>query len=139
MHSVFSGTRAGSSTRSHNASSTCVTSKQGLEVTPSPEIRQSIEKTLLPIVQNCFDRNPDIAPRTVSEAFGSLVDRDGKYAKRVVYVIHQMFGIEFAPEVVKADGKVENLAWRIWEAKKVLAPFSMSRSRGPGTPAEADA
>lgn len=99
-------------------------------------IRHSIENTLLPIVQNCFDRDPDIAPRIVSEAFGSLVERDGKYAKRVVYVIHQMFGIEFAPEVVKADGKVENLAWRIWEAKKVLAPFSMSRSRGPGTPVE---
>ncbi|ETI21213.1 hypothetical protein G647_07558 [Cladophialophora carrionii CBS 160.54] len=99
-------------------------------------IRHTIEKILLPIVQNCFDRDPDIAPRTVSEAFGSLVDRDGKYAKRVVYVIHQMFGIEFAPEVVKADGKVENLAWRIWEAKKVLAPFSMSKSRGPGTPIE---
>jgi len=90
----------------------------------SPEnevlIRQSIEKTLLPIVQNCFDRDPEIAPRTAEEAFGSLVDRDGKYAKRVVYAVHQMFGIEFAPEVVRADGKVENLAWRIWEAKKVL-------------------
>jgi phosphatidylethanolamine N-methyltransferase len=99
-------------------------------------IRHAIENTLLPIVQNCFDRDPNIAPRTISEAFGSLVDRDGKYAKRVVYVIHHMFGIEFAPEVVKADGKVENLAWRIWEAKKVLAPFSMSKSRGPGTPVE---
>ena len=99
-------------------------------------VRHIIEKTLLPIVQNCFDKDPNIAPRTISEAFGSLVDRDGKYAKRVVYVIHQMFGIEFAPEVVKADGKIENLAWRIWEAKKVLAPFSMSRSRGTGTPTE---
>ncbi|KIX08228.1 uncharacterized protein Z518_02884 [Rhinocladiella mackenziei CBS 650.93] len=101
-------------------------------------IRHSIEKTLLPIVQNCFDRDPDIAPSTVTEPFGSLVDRDGKYAKRIVYVVHQMFGIEFSPEVVKADGKVENLAWRIWEAKKVLAPFSMSRSKGTSTPIEGD-
>lgn len=99
-------------------------------------IRQAIEKTLLPIVQNCFDRDPDIAPSTAKEAFGSLVDREGKFAKRVVYAINQMFGIEFAPQVVKADGKVENLAWRIWEAKKVLAPFSMSRSRGTSTPVE---
>lgn len=99
-------------------------------------VRRSIETTLLPIVQNCFDRDPDIAPRTVTEPFGSLVDRDGKFARRVVYVVHQMFGIEFAPEVVKADGKVENLAWRIWEAKKVLAPFSMSRSKGTNTPVE---
>ncbi|KIW82340.1 hypothetical protein Z517_05367 [Fonsecaea pedrosoi CBS 271.37] len=101
-------------------------------------VRHTIENTLLPIVQNCFDRDPEIAPRTIKEPFGSLVDRDGKYARRVVYVIHQMFGIEFAPEVVKADGKVENLAWRIWEAKKVLAPFTMSRSKGPGTPVEVE-
>jgi phosphatidylethanolamine N-methyltransferase len=101
-------------------------------------IRHAIEKTLLPIVQNSFDRDPDIAPSTASEPFGSLVDRDGKYAKRVVYAVHQMFGIEFAPEVVKADGNVENLSWRIWEAKKVLAPFSMSRSRGASTPVEGD-
>lgn len=30
------------------------------------------------------------------------------------------FGIEFAPEVVLADGSVQNLAWRICNAKKVL-------------------
>lgn len=30
------------------------------------------------------------------------------------------FGIEFAPEVVQADGTVRNLAWRICNAKKVL-------------------
>jgi phosphatidylethanolamine N-methyltransferase len=99
-------------------------------------IRQAIEKTLLPIVQNCFERDPDTAPRSVQEPFGGLVERDGKYARRVVFAIHQMFGIEFAPQVVKADGKVENLAWRIWEAKKVLAPFAMSRSRGANTPVE---
>lgn len=30
------------------------------------------------------------------------------------------FGIELAAEVVKADGNVRNLAWRICNAKKVL-------------------
>ena len=30
------------------------------------------------------------------------------------------FGIEFAPEVVKADGNVRNLAWRVCSAKQVL-------------------
>ena len=83
-------------------------------------IRSAIEKELLPMVQNCFDRDPEIAPRTADEAFGSLVERDGKFAKRVVYAVQAMFGVEFAPEVVQADGKVSNLAWRIWEAKKVL-------------------
>lgn len=86
-------------------------------------IRQDIERLLLPVVQNCFDRDPDVAPSSPSEAFGGLVERDGKFAKRVVYALQEMFGIEFAPEVVKADGKVENLAWRIWEAKKVLVSF----------------
>src|SRR6202012_4068778 len=93
---------------------------------------------LLPVVQNCFDRDPEIAPSTVDEPFGDLVERDGKYAKRVVFAVHQMqvscllyrtrmliltatrFGIEFAPEVVQADGNVKNLAWRICNAKNVL-------------------
>lgn len=30
------------------------------------------------------------------------------------------FGIELAPEVVKSDGNVLNLAWRVYNAKKVL-------------------
>jgi phosphatidylethanolamine N-methyltransferase len=51
-----------------------------------------------------------------------------------VYAIQQMFGIEFAPEVVQADGNVRNLAWRICNAKKVLAPYSMSHSKGRATP-----
>ena len=86
-------------------------------------IRAQIERALLPVVQNCFDRDPGIAPRTPDESFGDLMARDAKYAKRVVYAVGQMFGIEFAPEVVRADGKVRNLAWRIWEAKKVLVSF----------------
>ena len=101
-------------------------------------VRSAIEKALLPVVQNCFDRDPDIAPQTVLECFGSLVERDGKFAKRVVYAVQMMFGVEFAPEVVQADGKVSHLAWRVWEAKKVLAPYSMSRSKGTSTPTEDD-
>lgn len=82
--------------------------------------QKSVESSLLPLVQNCFDRNPDIAPNTPEESFGSHVQRDGKYARRVVYAIQQMFGIEFAPAVVPADGTVKNLAWRICNAKQVL-------------------
>ncbi|EAW14456.1 phosphatidylethanolamine N-methyltransferase [Aspergillus clavatus NRRL 1] len=96
----------------------------------------SVEMSLFPVVRNCFDRDPEIAPETVDEPFGSLVERDGKYAKRVVFAVHQMFGIEFAPEVVKADGSVHNLAWRICNAKRVLAPYSMPKN-GAATPTEA--
>lgn len=34
------------------------------------------------------------------------------------------FGIEFAPEVVQADGNVQNLAWRICNAKRVLVSLT---------------
>ena len=79
-------------------------------------------------VQNCFDRDPAIAPNSTHETFGALVERDGKFAKRVVYAVREMFGIEFATEVVKADGKVANLGWRIWEAKRVLVSPNTSFS-----------
>jgi phosphatidylethanolamine N-methyltransferase len=109
-----------------------------VEVDSNGLIRGAIEQALLPVVQNCFDRDPDIAPSTTEQSFGSLVERDGKYAKRVVFAVQHMyvlnirpsqivittdptrFGIEFAPEVVQADGNVKNLAWRICNAKKVL-------------------
>ena len=79
-------------------------------------------------------RNPDVAPRSVDEQFGPTLEREGKYAKRVVYAVQQMFGIEFAPEVVQADGNVRTLAWRICNAKKVLAPYSLQQSMGGGSP-----
>ncbi|KAG6008841.1 phosphatidylethanolamine N-methyltransferase [Claviceps lovelessii] len=99
---------------------------------------EAVESAVLPVVQNCLDRDPDIAPSNVEEPFGSPVERDGKYAKRIVYAIREMFGIEFAPAVVLADGNVRKLAWRICNAKEVLAPYSMSQSRGTTTPANRD-
>ncbi|KAI3341839.1 phospholipid methyltransferase-domain-containing protein [Ustulina deusta] len=96
--------------------------------------QNAIASALLPVVQNCLDRDPDIAPSKPTEPWGSHVERDGKYAKRIVYAIRQMFGIEFAPAVVPADGSIKNLAWRIYNAKQVLAPYSMSNSKGASTP-----
>jgi phosphatidylethanolamine N-methyltransferase len=81
---------------------------------------QAVEAALLPVVQNCLDRDPDIAPNQPEEPFGGHVERDTKYAKRIVYAIREMFGIEFAPPVVAADGSVRKLAWRICNAKEVL-------------------
>lgn len=83
-------------------------------------MRTAVEQALLPVVRNCFDRDPEIAPNNVEESFGSLVERDGKYAKRVVFAVHQMFGLELAPGVVLADGNVKKLAWRICVAKQAL-------------------
>lgn len=100
-----------------------------IEVDESGLVRDAFQEALLQLVRNCFDRDPDIAPNTIDEAFGGLVEREGKFAKRVVYAIHRMFGIEFAPEVVQADGNVRNLARRICNAKRVLAPY-MSLPKG---------
>ncbi|KAI0132160.1 phosphatidylethanolamine N-methyltransferase [Xylariales sp. AK1849] len=108
---------------------------EDVEVDSQGLYQKSVQSSLLPLVQNCFDRNPEIAPNTPEESFGNHVERDGKYARRVVYAIQQMFGIEFAPAVVPADGNVKNLAWRICNAKQVLAPYSMSHSKGTTTPA----
>jgi phosphatidylethanolamine N-methyltransferase len=102
--------------------------EEDVEVDSNGLIRTAVEDALLPLVRNCFDRDPDIAPMTVDESFGGLVERDGKYPKRVVFAVHQMFGIEFAPDVVLADGNVRNLAWRICNAKQVLVcrPFTFT-------------
>jgi phosphatidylethanolamine N-methyltransferase len=91
-----------------------------VEVDANGMFHHAAEQALLPVVQNCFDRDPEIAPSSPEESFGSLVERDGKFAKRVVFAVHMMFGIEFAPEVVQADGNARNLAWRICNAKKIL-------------------
>lgn len=85
----------------------------------------AVEAALLPVVQNCLDHDPDIAPNKMDEPFGGHVERDGKYAKRVVYAIREMFGIEFAPAVVAADGNVRKLAWRVCNAKEVLVSPSL--------------
>jgi phosphatidylethanolamine N-methyltransferase len=85
---------------------------------------KAVMSALLPVIRNCLDNDPDIAPSTSEEPFGSHVERDGKFARRVVYAIHHMFGIEFAPAVVPADGSVSKLAWRICNAKQVLVSFS---------------
>ena len=94
-------------------------------VDDSGTYENAVAEALLPIVQNCLDRDPDIAPSTVDEPFGGHVERGSKYAKRLVYVVHQMFGVEFAPAVVPADGNVRKLAWRICNAKKVLVSISV--------------
>lgn len=107
---------------------------ENVDYTAENTVRRTVEQAVLPVVQNCFDRDPNVAPRTAEEAFGPTLEREGKYARRVVYAVQQMFGIEFAPEVVQADGNVSKLAWRICNAKKVLAPYSMSQSKGPTTP-----
>ena len=62
-----------------------------VEVDANGTIHRAAEQALLPVIQNCFDRDPEIAPSSADESFGSLVERDGKFAKRVVFAVHQMY------------------------------------------------
>jgi len=61
-----------------------------VEVDASGSIRPAVEEAVLQLVRNCFDRDPEIAPSTSDECFGSQVERNGKYPKRVVFAVHQM-------------------------------------------------
>ena len=61
-----------------------------VELDMNGTIHRPVEQALLPVIQNCFDRDPEIAPSSPDEPFGSLVERDGKFAKRVVFAVHQM-------------------------------------------------
>jgi phosphatidylethanolamine N-methyltransferase len=103
--------------------------EDGAELDSEGTLRAAVERALLPVVRNCLDRDPSVAPDAVDEPFGTAVERDEKYGKRVVFAVHQMFGIEFAPHVVMVDGMVKSLAARICTAKKAL----VSDLSGPGS------
>lgn len=61
-----------------------------VEVDANGSARGAMEDALLHLVRNCLDRDPDIAPSTVDESFGAQMKKDGKFAKRVVFAVHQM-------------------------------------------------
>ena len=61
-----------------------------MEADANGNIRGAVEDALLELVRNCFDRDPDVAPRDTLDPFGELVERKGKVAKRVDFTIHQM-------------------------------------------------
>jgi phosphatidylethanolamine N-methyltransferase len=61
------------------------------ELDANGSLESAVEEAILPVVRNCLDENPDIAPNTVDEEFGPLAGRDAKYAKRVVFAVQHMF------------------------------------------------
>lgn len=79
-----------------------------VEVDESGSIHRAVESSLLPVIQNCFDRDPEIAPSTPEEPFGSLVERDGKFAKRVVFAVHQMYVASPRPLLLKPETQLTN-------------------------------
>jgi phosphatidylethanolamine N-methyltransferase len=106
---------------------------------PTLSTSDEIQRFLTPFIRNCFPR--DSVPRDIDDRFILGKDREKEtISKRVVYGIREMyappsdgsltgrFGVEFAWQVVEADGCVRRLVWRIGEAKKALRPFEGSGS-----------
>ncbi|KAI9857861.1 MAG: phosphatidylethanolamine N-methyltransferase [Trichoglossum hirsutum] len=66
-----------------------------VELDANGSLKGTVEQALLPVVRNCFDEDPEIAPNTVDEEFGPLAGRDAKYAKRVVFAVQHMSVLPF--------------------------------------------
>ncbi|KAG0348100.1 phosphatidylethanolamine N-methyltransferase [Podila humilis] len=81
----------------------------------------SIGETLLEFVQRCFNNDKEVMPCTVDEMFVTINET---VAKRIVKGVELMYGIDFAWEVVAVDMSCQNLARRIYTARKALAPFA---------------
>lgn len=92
--------------------------KEGIEF-----IIEEVENVLLFIVWNCFDCDLEIVLEIVDELWGVYVEWDGKYVERVVYVICEMFVIEFLLVVVLVDGNVKKLVWRVVNGRIVFVSF----------------
>ena len=63
---------------------------RNLDLGDPTEMMCAIEKALLPIVNNCFDGEPNLAPMTADDDFGPGEGKNSKYAKRIVYAIQKM-------------------------------------------------
>lgn len=70
----------------------------------------TIEQTALTLVQRALDSNPALIPYTTSDDYVLMKE---VHARRIVYGIKMMFGIDFAWEVVAVDGNVRRLARRV--------------------------
>jgi len=70
----------------------------------------TIEQTVLTLVQKALDSNPNLIPYTTSDDYLLMKE---VHAKRIVYGIKMMFGVDFAWEVVAVDGNVGRLARRV--------------------------
>ncbi|ORY07709.1 hypothetical protein K493DRAFT_201788 [Basidiobolus meristosporus CBS 931.73] len=88
--------------------------------TSSPEpTPQEIQSALFPVIQRCLALDQIHFPEQPEDDFDGLKEAD---AKKIVYAINLMFGVEFTWQVVEMDANVNNLANRIYHARKVLVP-----------------
>ncbi|CAG8525641.1 12538_t:CDS:2 [Ambispora leptoticha] len=85
-----------------------------------PKDLPTIEQSILDLVRKALDSDPSLIPHTTSDDYLLMKE---EHAKRIVYGIKMIFGVDFAWEVVATDGNVGRLARRIYNALRALAPF----------------
>ncbi|ORZ12271.1 phospholipid methyltransferase-domain-containing protein [Absidia repens] len=98
-------------------------------MTPTPKDASDTngtQHTLLRLVQNALDNNPDIIPVSPTDVFIGLGEME---ARHIVDVIKMIYGVEFAWEVVLADNTVARLTKRIQLAVETLSPFPDQKSK----------
>ncbi|KAJ1968099.1 phosphatidylethanolamine N-methyltransferase, partial [Dimargaris xerosporica] len=115
-------------------SHTVLTLTQPFEINLTPEggvdasDTESVETALLPYLQRCLaTATPRFRLTSVEDPFIEITEPQ---ARRIVYGIKQLFGIEFAWNVVHLDLNARRLAQRIAAAHKALAPFSSPKPDG---------
>ncbi|KAG2205387.1 hypothetical protein INT47_007172 [Mucor saturninus] len=89
--------------------------------TPDINDEDAIQVCLLRLVQSALDYDPEKMPMSPIDNYTYL---DETAAKKVVYVIRKVFGVEFAWEVIVNDTRVSRLTKRVQHALNALSPFS---------------
>ncbi|KAG2173606.1 hypothetical protein INT43_005024 [Umbelopsis isabellina] len=85
-----------------------------------PEDVESIQQTVLEIVQHSLGDKEELIPRNMNEEYVSMPEDS---AKRVVYAIRMTYGVDFAWEVVASDLCAATLCKRVTQALRALSPF----------------
>ncbi|KAI9307991.1 phospholipid methyltransferase-domain-containing protein [Cunninghamella echinulata] len=86
----------------------------------------AVQHQLLRLVQNALDNDPNIMPVSPTDQFIGLGEIE---ARHIVDVIKLTYGVEFAWEVVLADGSVARLAKRVQLGVETLSPFEDKKNK----------
>ncbi|CAG8523447.1 3410_t:CDS:2, partial [Paraglomus occultum] len=87
-----------------------------------------IEQTLLKLVQKSLDSDPKLIPKSTNDDYVVMKE---EHAKRIVYGIRMIFGVDFVWDVAVVDANVARLAKRIYEAHRVLTLGPSTKSGNP--------
>ncbi|ODV88903.1 hypothetical protein CANCADRAFT_130659 [Tortispora caseinolytica NRRL Y-17796] len=99
---------------------------------------ETIEKTLFPMIQKCFETSgtveakgaemrpgTSIPPRNADDDLWDENLDEEQIMKRVGFCIKEMYGIEFAVQVIASEKSAKSLAMRIAKTKHALKPFTV--------------